>query len=286
VLGRFLSPDPIVQAPHDTQGFNRYAYVRNNPLRYTDPSGFCFESSVSNGSAQQCIEEIEVSATRLGGGDFWRFIRQSEDAVLVGSLSEANTVLPDGVTAESLEEVIVTAPPLPGATAAPFAAIQALMPNLIPYLQSVVNARYFDGALLIGTMALALLEPSPLGEIAAIAQSATSTSRALVPYYPSGNGFIGATTQVTLTRGTVIDRFGGSPYSQFFSPVGTSMSARALPPVTATQPLRAFEVLAPFEVQAGRVSPWFGQPGLGMQFRSQAPLGELLENKLLKELGP
>ena len=41
VLGRFLSPDPMVQAPYDTQGLNRYAYVRNNPLRYTDPSGFC-----------------------------------------------------------------------------------------------------------------------------------------------------------------------------------------------------------------------------------------------------
>ena len=44
VLGRFLSPDPVVQAPHDTQGFNRYAYVRNNPLRYTDPSGFCYQT--------------------------------------------------------------------------------------------------------------------------------------------------------------------------------------------------------------------------------------------------
>ena len=39
-LGRFLSPDPVVQAPYDTQGQNRYAYVRNNPLRYTDPSGY------------------------------------------------------------------------------------------------------------------------------------------------------------------------------------------------------------------------------------------------------
>ncbi len=39
-LGRFLSADPYVQAPMNTQSFNRYAYVFNNPLRYTDPSGF------------------------------------------------------------------------------------------------------------------------------------------------------------------------------------------------------------------------------------------------------
>ncbi len=39
VLGRFLSPDPYVQAPDYAQNFNRYAYCLNNPLIYTDPSG-------------------------------------------------------------------------------------------------------------------------------------------------------------------------------------------------------------------------------------------------------
>ncbi len=40
VTGRFLSPDPFVQFPFDSQSFNRYSYVRNNPLSTTDPSGF------------------------------------------------------------------------------------------------------------------------------------------------------------------------------------------------------------------------------------------------------
>ncbi|MEZ8208683.1 RHS repeat-associated core domain-containing protein [Vibrio bivalvicida] len=39
-LGRFVSPDPIVQAPYVTNSFNRYSYVWNNPLKYTDPTGF------------------------------------------------------------------------------------------------------------------------------------------------------------------------------------------------------------------------------------------------------
>jgi RHS repeat-associated protein len=38
-IGRFLSADPFVQFPESTQGFNRYAYVGNNPLSYNDPSG-------------------------------------------------------------------------------------------------------------------------------------------------------------------------------------------------------------------------------------------------------
>lgn len=39
VIARFLSPDNYVQAPDNSQGFNRYSYCLNNPLMFTDPSG-------------------------------------------------------------------------------------------------------------------------------------------------------------------------------------------------------------------------------------------------------
>ena len=39
-LQRFLSPDPFVQAPNNSQSYNRYSYCMNNPLMYTDPSGY------------------------------------------------------------------------------------------------------------------------------------------------------------------------------------------------------------------------------------------------------
>lgn len=43
-LGRMLSPDPVTQAPENGQNYNRYTYVFNNPLKYTDPSGFvCYQ---------------------------------------------------------------------------------------------------------------------------------------------------------------------------------------------------------------------------------------------------
>jgi RHS repeat-associated protein len=38
-LHRFLQPDNYVQDPYNTQCYNRYGYVYNNPLKYTDPSG-------------------------------------------------------------------------------------------------------------------------------------------------------------------------------------------------------------------------------------------------------
>lgn len=37
-IGRFISADPYIQAPNDTQSYNRYSYVKNNP----DPSGYFF----------------------------------------------------------------------------------------------------------------------------------------------------------------------------------------------------------------------------------------------------
>ena len=40
LTGRFLSADPYVPYPGLSQSFNRYAYVHNNPLTFSDPSGF------------------------------------------------------------------------------------------------------------------------------------------------------------------------------------------------------------------------------------------------------
>jgi RHS repeat-associated protein len=39
-LGRFLSVDPVFAFPTNTQSLNPYSYVLNNPLSYTDPTGY------------------------------------------------------------------------------------------------------------------------------------------------------------------------------------------------------------------------------------------------------
>ncbi len=45
VIGRFLSPDLIIQNPENLQSLNRYTYCLNNPLSLTDPSGYSWLSN-------------------------------------------------------------------------------------------------------------------------------------------------------------------------------------------------------------------------------------------------
>jgi RHS repeat-associated protein len=67
LLGRFTSPDTIV--PGGVQGLDRYAYVSNNPLRYTDPSGhqICDADGYcgSNPSAEQVLHQFGVTLSGI-----------------------------------------------------------------------------------------------------------------------------------------------------------------------------------------------------------------------------
>ncbi len=55
LVGRFMTPDPFVQSPDNLQSYNRYSYVLNNPLAYTDPSGyFNLGHELSNGWRRAC----------------------------------------------------------------------------------------------------------------------------------------------------------------------------------------------------------------------------------------
>ena len=40
-IGRFLTQDPLLGSPLLPQALNRYPYVGNNPILWTDPSGLC-----------------------------------------------------------------------------------------------------------------------------------------------------------------------------------------------------------------------------------------------------
>ncbi len=52
-LGRFLSVDPVIQFPTNSQSLNPYSYIMNNPLSGTDPTGYIIVGGGARGSS--CI---------------------------------------------------------------------------------------------------------------------------------------------------------------------------------------------------------------------------------------
>ena len=74
VFGRFVSPDTIVPDLRDPQTLNRYAYAKNNPLLYTDPTGhFAFipfvigvAVSATISAAVSTVMNVAIAATTGG----------------------------------------------------------------------------------------------------------------------------------------------------------------------------------------------------------------------------
>ncbi|HBZ66322.1 MAG TPA: hypothetical protein DEO70_05740 [Bacteroidales bacterium] len=66
LVGRFLSADPYIQAPDNTQNLNRYSYCLNNTLRYSDPSGeFIIEAMIIGGLANWIMGGCDFNAEGL-----------------------------------------------------------------------------------------------------------------------------------------------------------------------------------------------------------------------------
>jgi len=62
-LGRFAQADTIV--PGGVQGYDRYAYVNNNPLRYTDPSGHSVDCGLGDAYCNAGVLDVKKKALDL-----------------------------------------------------------------------------------------------------------------------------------------------------------------------------------------------------------------------------
>ena len=111
--------------------------------------------------------------------------------------------------------------------------------------------------------------------------SAPEAGTAGRPVYPPNRGFEYDPIETTLKPGASIDRYG--PRSgTFASPEGTPFGQRSLPASAASKPYEDYVVLKPIEgVNMGLARPWFGQPGLGVQYELPAPIQQLIDDGFL-----
>ncbi|NTV29700.1 MAG: RHS repeat-associated core domain-containing protein, partial [Candidatus Omnitrophica bacterium] len=61
-LGRFITADPIVQAPYNPQTLNRYTYCNNNPINLVDPTGHSWKN-VWKATSVAVVGAVAVIAT-------------------------------------------------------------------------------------------------------------------------------------------------------------------------------------------------------------------------------
>lgn len=195
----------------------------------------------------------------------------------------------------------------PGAAAAA-QATSASAADTSPY---ACSAAYFDGNSLLGPQDLPVL--GPVGrQLPGYQRTGYQAPDAFLArfrnasgwIYPPDNGYVivaGKPVEWTssLNPGQDIDRY-GSAYGSFLAPAGTRYAERSIPPTSLESTPAAscnyhdYEVLKPFDVDAGPIAGWFDQPGGGLQYQldgrlipgapAQLNVQWLLDNGYLQEI--
>jgi hypothetical protein len=95
-LGRFLSVDPFIQFPLNSQSLNPYSYIGNNPLSGTDPTGY--EVCGADGSGD-CTQVKETHEAPTGS-------HIASNTVYSGKVSDGNTTAHFSVTMDKEGSVL------------------------------------------------------------------------------------------------------------------------------------------------------------------------------------
>ena len=116
-LGRFIQPDSIVPvASQGVQAYDRYAYVNNNPVRYTDPSGHyaCGDGEVHNCngglSNPRSIDHNSYCNNSTSKNCGEGYSGDNSDIIATGGSSGSNTSVKHGPISCPVQECQYTIP--------------------------------------------------------------------------------------------------------------------------------------------------------------------------------
>jgi uncharacterized protein RhaS with RHS repeats len=101
VVGRFSSTDPVGPAPGNGFNFNRYAYVNNNPISDTDPTG---KEGTLDTKGPCAVFACQTFVFGDGGGSVPSASTQSSPSSATGkSASTSGTSAPSSTTSTTLQ---------------------------------------------------------------------------------------------------------------------------------------------------------------------------------------
>ena len=157
LLARFTSPDTTTESPFDPQDWNRYSYVGNDPLAFTDPSGHCFlgcfwQHIVSNPIVRavvQIVATVVLAAVLTPVAVAAGFAAAATTAATVGAAALSASIV-TGLSGGNLGQIL-RAGLIAGATAFGFAEVASLTPGAAnPLANPAAYAENVAGHALVG----------------------------------------------------------------------------------------------------------------------------------------
>jgi RHS repeat-associated protein len=142
LLARMTSADPTVTDPMNPQGWNRYSYVGNDPLAFTDPNGFNFFSSFFSAISNFFTGVVHAVTHFLQTNPIARAIVQIVAAVVIAALlptalpalaasvisAAGSAIVATGLSGGNLAQIL-KAGAIAGATAFAFFEVGDLTPG-------------------------------------------------------------------------------------------------------------------------------------------------------------
>lgn len=145
LIARFMSADPLVQAPYNLKSFNRYSYVWNNSLKLWDPSGFDAQTGNALHGESASDYNSDIGTEKSGS------IEKSSETGILQSVFHAigrgfkavqDALLPAGVpTAGEIFEKLSVSPTPVLVAGSTFKAGKALFANKQAITAEVLAAR-------------------------------------------------------------------------------------------------------------------------------------------------
>ena len=272
-LGRFVRADTIVPEPGNPQSLNRYAYVLNNPVRYTDPSGYCIPGVNCPGDVSGIEHPPDPSGLRGEAYAAWLthyILWQEQQRAETGGTLDIE--LGQQAAAFELSSFLMKDPELLGDIL--YQQVAAAAPQLIAQAAGAATDVLISGA----GWALGMVRQ-------AAQQRIGGTGLKMLPAPPPGsvNPWEGPIESIVLQQETVMYRVWGGEsgrVGQWLTPTRpkSSTSARqllALPDSNTAEYVSEVVVPAGTRIQVGRAAANFGQQGGALQVQLLVKPSEL-----------